>query len=83
MMFSRAISLASATLLLGAVLIATDARAQKVQAPAVGNGVTARTLPSPTAAPRPPNQTQTPALPTGTYSSQPTRYQSRLGYTWN
>ncbi|MBR1133720.1 hypothetical protein [Bradyrhizobium iriomotense] len=82
MMFGRAISLASATFALGAVLFAADARAQKVQVPAVGNGVTARTLPSPTA-PRLPNQTQTqtPALPTGSYSSQTTRYQGHLGYT--
>lgn len=42
-MFSRAISLAGATLVLGAVLIATDARAQNVgqnvPAPVVRNGV--------------------------------------------
>lgn len=55
-MFGRAISLASATLVLGAVLIATDARAQNVgqnvPAPVVRNGV----LVYPT---RPPSQAPT------------------------
>jgi len=67
-MHIRAISLAAATFVLGAVLISTLANAQNVQRPNVGTGVTSRTLPSPTT-PRVPNQAQPQGLQTGSIAN--------------
>lgn len=66
-MSGRAILLAGATFVLGSVLITADARAQNVQVPTGGNGVTVRTLPTPNT-PRQPNQVQPQGLQTGSYS---------------
>jgi hypothetical protein len=74
-MSSRAIFLVSATFAFGAVLITTDAHAQKAQVPAVRNNVTIRTLPKPTA-PRLPRSPQ--GLQTGSYSNpNPARFNNQ------